>query len=263
MKKVRIFFKNKSLFFMLLLIIIGVVASTIAYFHKTISVRNEVGNNYLTVSAFGNQMETFGTNKEIGIAYNGPSTNPILLRIKYSERWQQGFLYRNCDGSYNQIYDNDYPASYLSGSTLYSYNENEGQGSGSLSPISITNPLYSFVVGMPYDTTVSISNTINGEEVVDKIWYDNSETDFVLGTDGWYYYKKTIAPGEKVYIFDGYTLNMNLIEDTEYYDYYTIYYHYLFLLDYEAVELNTSSAQSAWGVSYTIDGDDITWSFES
>ena len=56
---------------------------------------------------------------------------------------------------------------------------------------------------------------------------------------------------------------MNLIEDTEYYDYYTIYYHYLFLLDYEAVELNTSSAQSAWGVSYTIDGDDITWSFES
>lgn len=117
------------------------------------------------------------------------------------------------------------------------------------------NEIWSKKIG---NTLVYLSNTINGTNVVDKGWTDTFSNDFIDGLDGWYYYKKLLAPNETIQILNSISLNNNLIEQNSEYEEY-LDYNYKLIFNYEAIELNAVKVSNIWNKNITIDGSNVTW----
>ena len=117
------------------------------------------------------------------------------------------------------------------------------------------NEIWSKKIG---NTLVYLSNTINGTNVVDKGWTDTFSNDFIDGLDGWYYYKKLLAPNETIRILNSISLNNNLIEQNSEYEEY-LDYNYKLIFNYEAIELNAVKVSNIWNKNITIDGSNVTW----
>jgi len=102
-------------------------------------------------------------------------------------------------------------------------------------------------------TLYTLSNTVNGENVVTKEWTDAWTNDFIDGGDGWYYYTKTLNGGESVQILSSIAKNTSVItSEYDSYDYYLTF-------DYEAVQASSDAVNEAWGKTPTINGDNVTW----
>lgn len=105
-----------------------------------------------------------------------------------------------------------------------------------------------------------LSNKINGEDTVTKNWTETFKNDFVLGSDGWYYYKKILPGSGTVRILDSIEENTNvlnspaLIEDYNSHDYELSF-------NYEAIQANKDAVKELWGYNITLNGSDITWPF--
>lgn len=251
MKKFKKIFKYKSLLFLSLLIVFGIFVGTFAYFHNAAEVNQEINNNYIEILMYSNNdVDTWGQDKMVGFKSTGASSNPILLRFKYSEMWNY-LNFKVCD--------------YKTPKGIYNYQDTssyQNEANNAHNGISVSNPLYSFVASLTYTEKYSYSNKINGQDVVTKYWSNDFEDNFVLNDDGWYYYKKTLDPSEMVIVLNGYELNNNLLEGTKYYDIYNYYAKYDLLFDFEGLELNTDNVQNAWGINYSVNQKNVTWSFE-
>lgn len=109
------------------------------------------------------------------------------------------------------------------------------------------------------NTVKTLSNTINGQNVVTKNYTSAFTNDFILKDDGWYYYKKTLKSQESVKILNSIALNESLVNGS---DYSTEYHTYNYELDvnFEAVQADSKAISNVWGKTATINGGAVTWS---
>ena len=105
---------------------------------------------------------------------------------------------------------------------------------------------------------LTISNTINGNNLVTKSWTTTFTNDFTDGLDGWYYYNKVLKPNDTIQILNSISLNTNLIENTIYYNDY-LEYDYNLIFNYEAIEANSSKISDIWGKTATINNLNVSW----
>lgn len=85
------------------------------------------------------------------------------------------------------------------------------------------------------------------------------QEDFILGNDGWYYYKKVLNPGESVQVLNSIALNEDVIKLSEYYGDYKIY-NYDLSYNYEAVQASPTAIETVWGYKAEISDDgNINW----
>lgn len=101
----------------------------------------------------------------------------------------------------------------------------------------------------------TLSNTINGENVVNKNFTNTFLNDFILGDDGWYYYKKVLKANSSIELLESIYLKDNLITNNdEYHEYnYDLYFNY------EAIQATSSAVNNIWNREITINGDDVVW----
>ena len=104
----------------------------------------------------------------------------------------------------------------------------------------------------------TLSNTINGNNLVNKEWTSTFTNDFIDGSDGWYYYKLVLNPNETIQILKSISLNTNLIENTEYYNDYREY-NYNLIFNYEVIEAKTTTISEIWGKNASINNQSVTW----
>lgn len=193
--------KNKKpLIFLLVLALVGVIDSTLAYFSSEQSFENKftaVTYNVDLEEDFDNdwgKKEVTIINKE---TTQGDNNVPVVIRVNYNEKW------RRVEGA---------------------------------------------------DTYV-LSNTVNGVSAVNKNWTSAFNNDFVLGSDGWYYYKKVLKSGESVKILNSIEKNTAVTNDNPDYD----RYDYSLDFNYEAVQASSEAINEVWERTATINGDNVTW----
>lgn len=105
----------------------------------------------------------------------------------------------------------------------------------------------------------TLSNNVNGENVVDKEWTSTFLNDFILADDGWYYYKKVLNVGEKVCILNSVSLKEDLISQSEDYEKY-MSFHYELDFNYEASQATLDAIRTIWGHSAEInESGEIEW----
>lgn len=105
-----------------------------------------------------------------------------------------------------------------------------------------------------------LSSEINGTEVVKKAWTDVWKNDFVLGPDGWYYYKKILKANSSIQILESIAFNESLAKLSSNYEYYKEY-DYSLTFNYEAVQTTSKAVKELWGVDVVINENDLTWSW--
>jgi len=108
------------------------------------------------------------------------------------------------------------------------------------------------------DSVLTLSNVINNKNVVNKEWTDSFLNDFILGEDGWYYYKKVLSPNESVQVLKSVNLDEELIADSTDYSKYKNY-DYELSFNYEAVLADSSVIEDAWGKNVSIMEGDVKW----
>lgn len=190
--------KIKPLFFLLGILLVIIIGSTIAYFYNSKTISNRFNTMTYDVELEEEFYDDWGT-KKVTIKNKEESTD-VVLRISYNEQWS-----KEVDGSLN-----------------------------------------------------TLSNIINGESVVNKNWTNTFTNDFLLGDDGWYYYKKTLSPGESINILDSISLNENLISNSEYYDDYKNY-DYSLTFNYEAIQATSKAIKEIWNIDVTINDSSLDW----
>jgi hypothetical protein len=97
----------------------------------------------------------------------------------------------------------------------------------------------------------SVSNTVNGVNLVSKNWTQAFTDDFQDGGDGWYYYKKTLAPNATVQVLSSIALT-----DNSY-----LAYDYDLVFRYEAIQPTAEAAQELWGKTVVVADGVATWTF--
>ena len=109
------------------------------------------------------------------------------------------------------------------------------------------------------NTVKTLSNTINGQSVVNKNYTSAFTNDFVLKDDGWYYYKKTLGSQQSVKILNSIALNESLVNGSSYStEYHT--YNYELDVNFEAVQADSKAINNVWGKTATINNGAVTWS---
>lgn len=98
-----------------------------------------------------------------------------------------------------------------------------------------------------------VSNIYNGNNVVTKSWTNAFTNDFVSGDDGWYYYKKLLAPGDNVKVITAIALDEPLYAA----------YDYDLNFRFEAIQADSSAAATLWSKTATIDASTgaVAWAF--
>lgn len=110
------------------------------------------------------------------------------------------------------------------------------------------------------DVFITPSNVIDGQDVVTKEWTDAFLNDFVDGGDGWFYYTKVLNAQESVQVLDQITLNRDLIStSSDATDYQGADYELSF--NFESIQVSSDAILDIWGISSTIQGNDVVWSF--
>lgn len=117
------------------------------------------------------------------------------------------------------------------------------------------NEMWSKTIG---NNVLTLSNTINGSNLVTKNWTTTFTNNFTDGLDGWYYYNLVLNPSDTIQILNSISLNSNLILNTVYYDDY-MDYNYNLIFNYEAIEANSSTINSLWGKTATISNNTVNW----
>lgn len=101
----------------------------------------------------------------------------------------------------------------------------------------------------------TISNTLNGENVVTKNFTDTFLNDFILDADGWYYYKKVLMPNSSIQLLESVTLKNDLIINNQEYNNYNYELHF----NYEAIQASSIAVSDIWNKEVTINQEAVTW----
>ena len=105
---------------------------------------------------------------------------------------------------------------------------------------------------------IPLSNNVNGTNVVTKEWTEEFTSNFVLGSAGWYYYKKVLASESSVQVLKSIELNEELIKTSPYYEDYKNY-NYELSFNFEAIQASVDAVKEIWGYTIEINGEEITW----
>lgn len=189
MKRLKKEKKSKKVILLpvLALVIVGAAGLVVyALSHNNSDISGELTLGGASVDIIEDSDEGFGK-REISFKNRADSNMPVLLRIGYSESWENG----------------------------------------------------------------SVSNTANGVNVVTKTWTDDFTTDFVDGGDGWYYYKKTLAPDTAVQVLSSIALT-----DNSY-----LAYDYDLVFRFEAIQPTADAALELWGKTVVVADGTATWTF--
>ena len=110
------------------------------------------------------------------------------------------------------------------------------------------------------DVVITPSNVIDGQDVVTKEWTDAFLNDFADGGDGWFYYTKVLNAQESVQVLESITLNESLVStSSDAIDYQDADYELSF--NFESIQASSDAILDIWGISSTIQGDDVAWNF--
>ena len=259
--KVKKILKSKSLLFLSLLVITVTIYGSIAYFYNNVSMPNQFKSNSYSVEVFERFYNDWGT-KQVVFVNTDERGIPVVLRISYNEIWANTTFRSNSSGG---------SSVNTSGSSTY---ENEA-----VKPDE-------YLSAAEYNHLTYASNTIDGQNVVIKSWTSEFSNDFILGDDGWYYYKKVLNPEESVQVLNSVNLNLELLKDSPYKNTYTNYdiiesngnysfrdptddisknadpYYYNLVFSFESIQAKTSAIEDIWGKNVTIDGNDVEWNFD-
>ena len=100
-----------------------------------------------------------------------------------------------------------------------------------------------------------LSNTINGVNVVDKVWTNTFLNEFTDGLDGWYYYNKILRPNDKIQLLESISLNQTLTStNLDYLD-----YDYQLLFSYEVLDTDINIISEIWNKTATINNLNVNW----
>lgn len=103
------------------------------------------------------------------------------------------------------------------------------------------------------DDLKTLSNKVNGEDVVTKEWTSTWTTYFVDGGDGWYYYTKVLGSGDRIQLLESIEFNETVGTSLR------AEYDYELTFNYEAIQASEKAVEGLWGKKITINGDNITW----
>lgn len=81
-------FKKKPLFFLLLLLALGIVGTTFAYYYTEIAIPNQFRAMTYNVTIEEEFNNTWGT-KKVRFVNNEKTNTPVVLRINYNELWRK------------------------------------------------------------------------------------------------------------------------------------------------------------------------------
>lgn len=110
------------------------------------------------------------------------------------------------------------------------------------------------------DVVITPSNVIDGQDVVTKEWTDAFLNDFADGGDGWFYYTKVLNAQESVQVLERIALNESLVStSSDAIDYQGADYELSF--NFESIQASSDAILDIWGISSTIQGDDVAWDF--
>lgn len=80
--------KKKPLFFLLLLLVLGIVGTTFAYYYTEIAIPNQFRAMTYNVTIEEEFNNTWGT-KKVSFVNNEETNTPVVLRINYNELWRK------------------------------------------------------------------------------------------------------------------------------------------------------------------------------
>ncbi len=80
--------KKKPLFFLLLLLALGIVGTTFAYYYTEIAIPNQFRAMTYNVTIEEEFNNTWGT-KKVSFVNNEETNTPVVLRINYNEFWRK------------------------------------------------------------------------------------------------------------------------------------------------------------------------------
>lgn len=80
--------KKKPLFFLLLLLALGIVGTTFAYYYTEIAIPNQFKTMTYNVTIEEEFNNTWGT-KKVSFVNNEETNTPVVLRINYNELWRK------------------------------------------------------------------------------------------------------------------------------------------------------------------------------
>ena len=80
--------KKKPLFFLLLLLALGIVGTTFAYYYTEIAIPNQFRTMTYNVTIEEEFNNTWGT-KKVSFVNNEETNTPVVLRINYNEFWRK------------------------------------------------------------------------------------------------------------------------------------------------------------------------------
>lgn len=108
--------------------------------------------------------------------------------------------------------------------------------------------------------TDQAGNNVSGDvELVNKVWTNYWQSEWVDGNDGFYYYNKVLKPGTQTnIILDSLALLDEASNDRHAFDYSGLIYQITFEL--ESCNANEKETQNNFSKSVTISGDNVTWS---
>lgn len=104
----------------------------------------------------------------------------------------------------------------------------------------------------------TLPNKENNEDIVIKNWTDTWKNDFVLGDDGWYYYKKILNADTTIQLLESIELNEDLLASSPSADSYNEY-DYELTFRYESIQATEKAVKKLWDKDITINGDNVTW----
>lgn len=223
--------KIKPIFFILLGIVIFTIGVTYAYFYTRSSFANKFKTSAYDIELNEEFDNDWGT-KKVNIL-NKDST-PVVIRINYNEIWTEkeprGEILANND---IQDLERFSKINQINSCRIRTYSEESQK--------------------------YTLSNIINGENVVTKNW-TSTWNDFVKGNDGWYYYNKVLESNANIQILDSISLRDDLINESNCYADYNNY-EYELSFNYEAIQADVNAIKDIWGHNISINKGDIIWTF--
>ncbi len=106
-----------------------------------------------------------------------------------------------------------------------------------------------------------LSNFVMYQDVVDKIFPSDFETNFVghvAHGDGWYYYTKEFKGGDEVAVLEGINLNTGLLRRSPDLEEY-LASDYTLTVNYETILYDEALAREKWGVDLDINGSNVSY----
>ena len=108
------------------------------------------------------------------------------------------------------------------------------------------------------DKLLTLGSKIDEQDVVKKNWTNTWTNDFVLGSDGWYYYKKVLNAGSTIQILESIELDEDVLSSSKDADNYREY-DYELTFSYETIQATEKAVKQLWNKDITINGDNIVW----